>query len=120
MPGALSSLQKLQSAGLLIGLASASRNALSVITSLGIREYFNVVVDAAKIKYGKPDAEIFLTAAQQLGVQPTECLGVEDSLAGICSIRAAGMRCLGIGLPHILTGADWVIPNLASFRLDDY
>lgn len=120
MPGALTSLQLLQSAGILIGLASASRNALSVISSLEIRQYFDVVVDAAKIKNGKPDAEIFLTAAQQLGVQPTECLGVEDSLAGVCSIKAAGMRCLGIGLATILTQADWVIPNLASFKLDEY
>ena len=91
MPGALASLQALRRENILIGLASASRNALSVLTSLEILDCFDTVVDAAKISHGKPDPEIFLTAAQQLNVQACECLGVEDSLAGISAIKAAGM-----------------------------
>jgi beta-phosphoglucomutase len=53
-------------------------------------------------------------------VAPGDCLGVEDAVAGVASIKSAGMFALGIGSPEVLTQADRVIPSLLEFRLDDY
>lgn len=120
LPGALDTLIAVREAGLKIGLASVSKNAFTVLDRLGISDRFDYVVDAAKIKKGKPDPEIFLTAAEKLGVTPAECLGVEDAVAGLQSIKSAGMFAVGVGDPAVLTLADRVIPGLKAFRLEDY
>ncbi len=120
LPGALRALEEVRAAGLLVGLASVSRNAFTVLDHLGIRDRFDDVVDAATIVNGKPDPEIFLTAAAHLGVDPRDCLGVEDAAAGVASIKDAGMFAVGVGSPEVLHRADRVIPSMAAFRLDDY
>lgn len=120
LPGAVDALAAVRAAGLGIGLASVSKNAFTVLEHLGIRDRFDVVVDAAKIANSKPHPEIFLTAAQQLGVAPEDCLGVEDAVAGVAAIKAAGMPALGIGSADVLTQADLVIPGLDHFKLSDY
>jgi beta-phosphoglucomutase len=109
-----------RSRGLRTGLASVSRNAFTVLDRLGIRDRFDYVVDAALIANSKPHPEIFLNAAEHLGVAPADCLGVEDAVAGVASIKGAGMRALGVGDPAVLCEADMVIPGLAQFRLDEY
>jgi beta-phosphoglucomutase len=120
LPGALRALEDVRAAGLRIGLASVSRNAFTVLDRLGIRDRFDDVVDAATIVNGKPDPEIFLTAAAHLGVAPADCLGVEDAAAGVASIKDAGMVAVGVGSRDVLHRADHVIPSLAAFRLQDY
>jgi beta-phosphoglucomutase len=120
LPGALDALLRARARGLRVGLASASRNAFSVLDRLGITDLFDTVVDANDVVRGKPDPEIFLRAAQALGCPPPQCLGIEDSLAGLQAIRSAGMRSLGIGDPLVLCGADRVIAGLDQFKLDDY
>jgi beta-phosphoglucomutase len=117
LPGAVEALDACRAAGLKIGLASVSKNAFAVLAMLGIARKFDYVVDAAKIAKGKPDPEIFLKAASALGVLPARCLGVEDAVAGVASIKAAGMAALGVGDPAVLTQADRVIPGLDSFSL---
>lgn len=120
LPGAVEALAAVRAAGLKIGLASVSKNAFTVLERLGIGERFDYVVDAARIRNSKPDPEIFLNAADTLGVAPADCLGVEDAVAGVASIKAAGMVALGIGRPEVLLDADRVIPGLDQFRLEDY
>jgi beta-phosphoglucomutase len=120
LPGAVAALDAVRAAGLRTGLASVSKNAFSVLERLGIRDRFDDVVDAALLANSKPHPEIFLTAARHLGVAPADCLGVEDAVAGVTAIRAAGMFALGVGSPQILTEANIVIPDLAHFRLGDY
>jgi len=120
LPGALRALEEVRAAGLQIGLASVSRNAFTVLDRLGIRDRFDDVVDAATIVNGKPDPEIFLTAAAHLGVDPGDCLGVEDAAAGVASIKDAGMFAVGVGSPEVLHRADRVIPSMDAFRLQDY
>ncbi|MDQ1832227.1 beta-phosphoglucomutase [Massilia scottii] len=120
LPGAVDALAAVRAAGLRIGLASVSKNAFTVLERLGIRERFDYVVDAALIANSKPHPEIFLTAARELGVDPAHCLGVEDAVAGVASIKSAGMWALGIGSPDVLTQADRVIPALDRFKLEDY
>jgi beta-phosphoglucomutase len=120
LPGAVNALAAVRAAGLKIGLASVSKNAFTVLERLGIRDRFDYVVDAALIANSKPHPEIFLNAAQSLDVAPADCLGVEDAVAGVASIKSAGMYALGVGSPDVLTQADRVIPSLADFRLGDY
>jgi beta-phosphoglucomutase len=117
LPGAVQALDACRATGLKIGLASVSKNAFAVLEMLGITGKFDYVVDAAKIARGKPDPEIFLKAASELGVSPERCLGVEDAVAGVASIKAAGMTALGIGDPAVLAQADKVIPDLSHFDL---
>ena len=120
LPGAIDALASVRAAGLKIGLASVSKNAFTVLDRLGIRDRFDYVVDAALIANSKPHPEIFLNAAAALGVAPADCLGVEDAVAGVASIKSAGMFAVGVGSPDVLTQADRVIASLLEFRLDDY
>ncbi|ELX11905.1 beta-phosphoglucomutase [Janthinobacterium sp. HH01] len=120
LPGAVRALDVVRAAGLRIGLASVSKNAFTVLGRLGITDKFDYVVDAATIARGKPDPEIFLKAARELGVAPEDCLGVEDAVAGVASIKSAGMFALGIGHPFVLTQADVVITSLSDFNLESY
>lgn len=120
LPGALTALHTVRAAGLKTALASVSKNAQAVIAKLGIANLFDVVVDAARISKSKPDPEIFLTAAAHLKLMPSDCLGVEDSIAGLRAIKSAGMFALGIGSAKVLTDADVVIAGLDQFVLQDY
>ncbi|HZK10279.1 MAG TPA: beta-phosphoglucomutase, partial [Clostridia bacterium] len=96
-PGVLELLRELRKRKVKIGLVSASANAKALIKSMEIEKYFDEVVDPRQIKKGKPHPDPFLAAAKGLKVLPKDCLGVEDALAGIESINAAGMTSLGIG-----------------------
>lgn len=120
LPGALDALKQVREADLMIGLASVSKNAFTVLDRLGITDWFDHVVDARRIARSKPDPEIFLTAAEYLAVEPEDCLGIEDSVAGIRSIKSAGMYAIGVGNPAVLAQADRVIPGLDAFRLAHY
>lgn len=108
LPGIKQLLLDLRSHGIRIGLASASKNAEMILIALHIRELFDAVADAAAVPKGKPAPDIFLEAARLLDVAPSECVGLEDSLAGIESINAAGMISVGIGDVDLLgaQGAD--------------
>jgi len=118
LPGARDALLLTKASGLKTGLASVSKNAMTVVKALGIAELLDVIVDAARITHSKPHPEIFLTAAAHLGVVPGHCLGVEDAIAGVRAIKAAGMIALGVGDPLVLTEADLVISGLHHFTLD--
>ena len=120
LPGVLEVLKLLKEKGIRIGLASVSKNAFTVIDKLGIRDYFDYVADAAKIKKGKPDPEIFLKVAENLGIDVKHCIGVEDAEAGIRAIKSANMYAIGIGDRRILHQADDVIKGLDAFNLDRY
>ena len=67
------------------------------------------IVDPASLVKGKPDPEIFLAAAERLGVRFEDCVGIEDARAGIEAIRAARMVPVGVGAD--LPGAAWVVTD---------
>jgi beta-phosphoglucomutase len=120
LPGALAALHAVRDAGHRLALASASRNANAVLERLGIRDLFEHVVDANTIERSKPDPAVFFAAADALGVAPADCFGVEDSLAGVQALRAAGMFAIGVGHASVLAGADQVVPDLRGFRPSNY
>lgn len=113
-------LAEARARGLKLAVASASRNAALLLRKLGIADAFDHVVDAAQLSRAKPDPEIFLAAAQALGVAPAACIGIEDSLAGIAAIHAAGMAAIGVGDAAVLCTADAVVADIASLRLSDH
>lgn len=118
LPGALDLLRRARSAGLSTALASASRNAPILVERLGLTPWLDAVADANRITAAKPNPEIFLLAARLLGSAPVDCVGVEDSAAGIIAIKAAGMRAVGVGAPAQLIGADVIAPTTADIGMD--
>lgn len=83
-----------------VALATAgnTRNIDFTIDGLGIRSFFSAFVGGDDVTHGKPHPEVFLIAAQRLGVAPEECLVFEDSPAGVEAARRAGMRCIALNL----------------------
>lgn len=119
MPGAKVLLQECKAANIRIGLASASRNGPLLLERLGITHLFDYVVNPAEIAHGKPAPDIFLKAAGELGVDPRFCAGIEDAVAGIRSIKAAGMIAVGIGDQDELSEADIVYPDCSVVDLHE-
>lgn len=106
LPGVRKLLKALRRDGILVALASASRNAPTVLDRLGVTDLFDYVADAGAVALQKPDAEIFLNAAEGLGVHPLRCIGIEDAEAGVIAIHRAGMPAIGIGTEETLPDAD--------------
>jgi HAD superfamily hydrolase (TIGR01509 family) len=94
LPGVVETLRFLQEKNIKVGLATSSYEILisTVLQALAIKPYFWACVSAEHEEFGKPHPAVYLTAAQQLGVQPTQCLVVEDSFNGVISGKAARMK----------------------------
>ncbi|MBC2147137.1 beta-phosphoglucomutase [Listeria booriae] len=118
LPGIESFLKELKKAGIRTAIASASKNAEMILRSLGIRDQFDYVVDAAKITKSKPDPEVFLKALELLGLSADVCIGVEDAASGVDAIKDAKMRAVGIGSVDILERADLVLASTADLQLE--
>ena len=79
-----------------IGTSNGSEIVDAVLTSLNVKEYFDVVVTACEVAHGKPEPDIYLEVAKRLGVKPEECLVFEDIPAGIMAGKAAGMPVIAV------------------------
>lgn len=105
--------------GYKIALGSASKNAPLILQRLGITELFVVLVDGTKVSKAKPDPEVFLRGAQELGLPAETCIVFEDAAAGIRAAHNAGMKAVGIGDPRVLAEADMVISGFVSVSIQD-
>ena len=112
LPGAKEYMQQMKNRGVKIGLGSASKNALMILNNLNITSLFDAIIDGNKVTKVKPDPEIFLRGAQELGLAPQDCVVFEDAIAGIEAAKRAGMKTIGIGKKDILTEADYVVDGL--------
>ena len=119
LPGIAKLLADIKKEGIPMALASASKNAPAVIKRLEVEHYFDHVVDAAKVEKGKPDPEIFLKAADALGVPYEECIGIEDAPAGVEAVNKAGMFSVGVGSVESLHHADYVVTDTSQLVLED-
>lgn len=79
-----------------VGTSGIRVNLDFVLDSLNIREYFDVLVDGEMISRAKPDPEVYLLAASELGIPSNECVVIEDSFAGIKAARSAGMKVVAV------------------------
>ena len=90
-------LQYLKDNGQKIALGSASKNARPILEKVGILHFFDAIVDGNDVTNAKPDPEVFLRAAQMLGIPANESVVFEDAVAGVQAANAAGMVSIGIG-----------------------
>lgn len=119
-PGVKEFLNELKEHGIGIGLASASKNAPAILNALKITDYFQTIINPDEVENGKPAPDIFLRAAEKLSVLAEECIGVEDSTAGISAIKDAGMYAVGVGTYEKMTeaGADFVLQTTQELKLE--
>jgi beta-phosphoglucomutase len=118
LPRARECLLQLRARKVKIALGSASKNALLILNNLKIPNLFDTVIDGNKAHRAKPDPQVFLLGAHELGVDPADCVVFEDAEAGIQAARAAGMYAVGVGQPDFLSAADMVVPGLHAFDVD--
>jgi beta-phosphoglucomutase len=101
-----------------MALGSASKNARPILKKVGLISYFNTIVDGTHVTKAKPDPEVFLIAAAQLGVTPNQCIVFEDALAGIEAANKAGMISIGIGDREVLSEAQYVFKDFTAIKID--
>ena len=118
LPGCLPFIKELRNNNIRTAIGSASKNTRMILDNVGIRDLFDAVSDGNIISTAKPDPEVFLKAAEMVGVKPEDCIVFEDAVAGIQAAINAGMLCVGIGSPKILTEADFVVSGLSEMNLE--
>ncbi|HEM3672543.1 TPA: beta-phosphoglucomutase [Streptococcus suis] len=106
LPGIYQLILDLKSEGYKIALASASKNGAFILERLGISHLFDVVVNPESVSAGKPAPDIFLAAAKAIQTSIEDCIGFEDSVAGIQAINSAGALSIGIGSESELSQAN--------------
>jgi len=110
LPGARAMLRALRERDVRTAIASASKNAKTIIERAGLVGWVDAVVDGHDFERSKPDPEVYALAADRLGLPPAACLVVEDAAAGIEAGRRAGMAVFGVGpaarLPTVARGAE--------------
>jgi beta-phosphoglucomutase family hydrolase len=117
LPGVKAWLQKLREAEIpcAIGSSTHRENITTTLDVLGLEGFFADIVTAEDVRRGKPDPEVFLTAARRIGVEPADAIVFEDALVGIAAAHAAGMRVVAVATTEPkerLTHADWVVDQL--------
>ncbi|MHC4178313.1 MAG: HAD family hydrolase, partial [Planctomycetota bacterium] len=113
MPGADGLLKELHDAGLALAVGSSGppENIELVLEKLGACGLFQAVVTGMEVTRGKPDPQVFLIAAERLGVPPARCAVIEDAPAGVAAANAAGMTSIG------LTSTGRTAESLSAARL---
>lgn len=121
LPGARALLEGLHAAGFrqAVGSSAPVANLDLILGLTSTRRFFDAIVSAEDTQRGKPDPQVFLVAADKLGVPPAHCLVMEDAVAGVQAARAAGMKCVAVRFvghhPESAlagAGADLVVPSL--------
>ncbi|MEO6498698.1 MAG: HAD-IA family hydrolase, partial [Mucilaginibacter sp.] len=107
-----------RNAGIKTALGSASKNSMTILRKIGMVHMFDAIIDGNKVSKAKPDPEVFLKGAQELGVAPANCVVFEDAIAGVEAAVNGGMKVVGIGSPKVLTGADLVVNGLDEMSVE--
>lgn len=105
-------LDALRAGGLVLAIGSSSKNTRFILERIGLGDYFDAISDGNNIVNSKPDPEVFLKAAQFIGLSPKDCLVVEDAKAGIQAAAAGGFDSAAIG--------DAVKCGLAVYNMDTF
>lgn len=118
LPGVNDLLNFLELNDLKYALGSASKNAPLILEKVGLLNRFTAIVDGNDVSKAKPDPEVFLIGAKKLGMNPENCVVVEDAIAGIQAANAAKMISIGIGDENVLNEADYVFKDLTAVTPD--
>ncbi len=111
-------LQYLKENKIPIALGSASKNAQPILEKVGLFHYFDAIVDGNNVTKAKPDPEVFLLAAKQLGADAKNCIVFEDAVAGIEAANAANMISIGIGDKNVLSKAQFNFKDFTEISTD--
>jgi beta-phosphoglucomutase len=122
LPGVTSWLHRLHEEGWLQAVASAAprANIDAILEALSATHIFQTIVSAEDVHRGKPDPEVYLTAAARVGALPERCIVVEDAVAGVEGARRAGMKSIGVSRDGNRLPADIVVPSLDLLEQDAF
>ncbi|MDQ0209197.1 HAD family hydrolase [Alkalicoccobacillus murimartini] len=118
-------MQRLSEKGIPMAVASSSPRIYieAVLEKFGISDQFVSIISGEEVNQGKPAPDIYLETAQVLGVEPKECVVLEDSYNGVRSAKAAGMTCIGYLAPDAgsqdLGQADTIVRSIEDIQLDE-
>lgn len=111
-------ISSLKKSKIKIALGSASKNANLVLEKLDIKESFDIIGDGYSVNKSKPAPDLFLFVASKLGLEPKDCLVIEDAEAGIKAAKAAGMKVIGIGIGQRIKEADLCYLETGDIELE--
>jgi len=115
-------IKELKARGIKLAAASSSKNAVRILKKIGLYDIFEVNVSGADFEKGKPDPEIFLTAASRLGVKPKGTVVFEDAKSGVQAAVNGGFFCVGINRhdnADALAGADRIVNDLGEICVEE-
>ena len=118
LPGARELLDEIKKRELKMAIASSSRNAKRVLNSLEISDEFDAIADGHSVENAKPAPDIFLHAAEEIGLKPEECVVLEDAESGIDAAIAAEMIAVGVGPEERVGHGDYRFDSTADIELD--
>lgn len=124
LPGLDALIKECHAAGIPMAVASSAvrANIEFVVDALGYRSYFRTMVSGDEVTHAKPDPEIYLKAADHLGIDPANAVAFEDSYVGIGAVKNAGMKCVAIAstfpFEKLEPLADLVIPSFEDINLE--
>ena len=107
-------LNELRARGYLLAIGSSSKNTPLILRQIGLSDFFDAISDGNNITHSKPDPEVFVKAADMLGVPYEECLVVEDAEAGIDAGNGGGMKTAAIGDAGNCHKADYEIDSFSA------
>lgn len=117
-PGILQLLQDLRGQGIKIALASASKKWAIFCKQMQITEYFDAIADPAKVVTSKPAPDIFIAAAEGVGVDVSQAIGIEDAYSGIAAIKAANVLPIGVGKAEVIGSDIALVSDTRQLTLD--
>ncbi|HMD97303.1 MAG TPA: HAD family phosphatase [Terriglobia bacterium] len=125
LPGLRELIAQASQAGIAMAVASSAmrKNVEFVVDALGLHAHFRCLLNGDEVTHAKPDPEIYLKAAEKLGLDPGQCVAFEDSFVGIEAAKNAGMKCVAIGSSFPLedlrrTRADRVVLSFLELDLE--
>ena len=126
LAGAEQAIRLAKNLGLAVGLATSSnhRMMLATLKHFDLLPLFDATCSAEFLPFAKPHPQVYLNAATALGVQPSDCIALEDSITGVIAAKAARMRCIAVpDAKHIqdprYTIADKVLASLTELTAAD-
>lgn len=125
VPGAIEFIAALKRASIPIAVATSAvpANAKTALLRVGLADAFSGIITAADVTRGKPDPEVYLKAAASLGIAPTRCVVIEDSISGIRAARAAGAKCVALSTTFPRQALEreqpeWIVEDFRALPLD--
>lgn len=118
LPGVINLLLSIKAKDIKIAIGSSSKNTPFILEQIGLASSFDAIADGNGITNSKPDPEVFLLAAEKLGVPPEECVVIEDAQAGIDAAISAGMMAVGVGTAAYCVNTHLKLKDLSNLNIE--